>query len=149
MMDKKTYHAAYHAQWSAKPENKRKLAANTERWLAKNPDAARKVQRAYRRRNPGRNTAYATARKRHVARATPPWANTFFISEAYALARLRTALTGIKWNVDHIVPLRSPIVCGLHTEENLRVIPMVENCRKRNRVEEPFAVGNRPFAAAD
>lgn len=62
----------------------------------------------------------------------PVWANKFFIDEIYALARLRTELTGIEWQVDHIIPLRSKIVCGLHTEQNLQVIPAIENARKSN-----------------
>lgn len=35
-------------------------------------------------------------------------------------------------HVDHIVPLQSNWVCGLHCEANLRVIPGAENESKRN-----------------
>lgn len=65
--------------------------------------------------------------------ATPGWANLFFIEEAYLLATLRNRLTGVKWEVDHEVPLVHPLVCGLHVEHNLRVIPAMENRRKGNR----------------
>ena len=64
--------------------------------------------------------------------ATPKWSNIFFIQEAYALAKLRTKLTGIKWHVDHIVPLKSKLVCGLHCEANLQVITASQNSSKRN-----------------
>jgi hypothetical protein len=67
-------------------------------------------------------------------RATPAWANHFFIEEAYDLAQRRTKSTGIKWHVDHIVPLRSKRVCGLHVENNLQVIPARTNLEKGNRV---------------
>lgn len=73
-------------------------------------------------------------RQANALRATPPWANKFFISEAYHLAKLRTQKFGFKWHVDHIVPLRSKIVCGLHVEHNLQVIPAIENLRKHNRI---------------
>jgi hypothetical protein len=73
------------------------------------------------------------ARRRAARRkATPAWANDFFIEEAYHLAQLRTEMFGFPWHVDHIVPLQSKIVCGLHWELNLAVIPGADNCAKRN-----------------
>lgn len=73
--------------------------------------------------------------KRRAAklRATPAWSVDFFVEEAYDLARLRTELTGVPYDVDHIVPLQSPLVCGLHAHTNLRVIPAAINRSKNNR----------------
>jgi len=34
--------------------------------------------------------------------------------------------------VDHIVPLKSSTVCGLHTQANLQILPSVDNSRKGN-----------------
>lgn len=65
--------------------------------------------------------------------ATPPWFDKVLVEEAYHLAQLRTRATGFQWHVDHVVPLQSPIVCGLHTIENLQVIPGVLNLSKSNR----------------
>jgi hypothetical protein len=78
----------------------------------------------------------ATTRKRYATKmnATPAWANEFFIGEAYELAVRRSRLFGVEWNVDHIVPLKSTRVCGLHVEHNLQVIPRMENIRKGNRL---------------
>jgi len=84
-----------------------------------------------------RNRAVLNAKKskRMAARrgAMPKWANEFFIEEIYDLAKLRTKALGIKYHVDHIVPLKSDRVCGLHVENNLRVIPAVANISKLNR----------------
>ena len=44
-----------------------------------------------------------------------------------------TMNTGVKHHVDHIVPIRSRIVCGFHTESNLRVVPKLVNLQKGNR----------------
>ena len=93
-------------------------------------DAAR--AKAY----PEKFSAKAAMRRAAKLNATPAWANDFFISEIYDLARLRTKMRtgGIdNWHVDHAVPLKHPLVCGLHVEHNLCVIPGVENSRKGNR----------------
>jgi len=57
------------------------------------------------------------------------------MEEAYHLADLRTRITGIKWNVDHVIPLQNKKVCGLHVPWNLQVIPASENFRKHNYFE--------------
>ena len=78
------------------------------------------------------NTARYQATKKN---AVPAWGNKFYITEAYDLAIRRTGLFGFEWNVDHIVPLRSKTVCGLHWEGNMQVIPRTMNVRKGNRYD--------------
>jgi hypothetical protein len=70
--------------------------------------------------------------KRRAREAFPVWADRFIVKEMYDLARRRTQCTGIKWEVDHIVPLQSDLVCGLHVEHNLRVVPASVNRDKGN-----------------
>lgn len=83
--------------------------------------------------HPAKHNADGKKHKAAKLNATPKWANQFFIEEAYHLAQLRTEATGFKWHVDHIVPLQSKLVCGLHVEFNLQVIPASQNCSKKNR----------------
>jgi hypothetical protein len=67
--------------------------------------------------------------KHHI---TPRWANKLAIKEIYKDAERITEETGIKHQVDHIIPIRSPLVCGLHVENNLRIITAEENSSKSN-----------------
>ncbi len=64
--------------------------------------------------------------------ATVQWANEEKIAAHYAKSAKLTRETGIVHHVDHIVPLISDIVCGLHWEGNLQVLPALKNWEKRN-----------------
>lgn len=57
----------------------------------------------------------------------------WMIEQAYDIARIRSKCTGVKWEVDHQLPLRGALVSGLHTPWNLKVIPASENRRKSNQ----------------
>lgn len=136
-----SYNAAYNAThkeqisaWHKDASNKAKAAERSRAWAAAHPEAMKENLRAFRRRNPGSGNALAAAYKARKKSRQPKWANEFFVAEAYSLATLRSKITGISWHVDHIVPLKSKLVCGLHCEQNLRVIRGSLNCAKGNRV---------------
>lgn len=76
--------------------------------------------------------------KRRAAQlmATPAWADHAKIRDVYAEAARKTRETGIKHEVDHVFPLKGRMVSGLHVHFNLRVIPMLDNRRKFNSVED-------------
>lgn len=113
-------------------KNPKPMLEATKRWEKKNPEKRKAIAKRYALANPSRLTSY-TARKRAEKLAMPKWANQFFIHEAYRLSALRTKMLGIKYTVDHIVPLYGKTVCGLHVENNLAVIPHATNARKGNR----------------
>jgi len=64
----------------------------------------------------------------------PAWADNFLCNEVRALVWLRSDVTGIKWELDHIIPISGIDVCGLHVENNLQVIPAYLNARKNNHL---------------
>jgi hypothetical protein len=107
--------------------------ARAKRWREANRLHASEIKSRSRQRHACKHAAGEARRNAAKLRATPAWGNTFFISEAYDLAQRRTKATGVSWHVDHIVPLRSQRVCGLHVENNLRVIPATHNTSKGNR----------------
>lgn len=97
------------------------------------PVAAKKaVERAtaWAKANPGRAKANKANHRAAKLRATPAWADLEAIREIYKTA----TLLGLGFHVDHIVPLQGKMVCGLHCEANLRIIPATVNISKHNRL---------------
>ena len=83
-------------------------------WLAKKSD------------DPQREKTLSYYRQLYIA--TPGWVNHKNVAEIYK----RSLRRGRGYCVDHIVPLKSRYVCGLHWENNLQVITVKENSRKSN-----------------
>jgi hypothetical protein len=120
-------------------------------YRAKNPDKMRQLDRAWYERNREKKVEYssnwnannrekyrvnknASNRKRAaVMTRLPSWTTNELIVKFYEEAANLTESTGIKHSVDHIVPLNSKKVCGLHCHTNLRVIPLDDNVKKGNR----------------
>jgi hypothetical protein len=74
-------------------------------------------------------------RRRHRM-ATPAWLTPeekIQIKRIYAMALEMTRMTGIRYSVDHEIPLRSLQVCGLHAPWNLKILPHEANSSKGNR----------------
>ena len=92
--------------------------------FGRGPKAARRRGRL---RHPELRRFEKVRRKADKIRATPKWADMVKIRKIYREARL------VGLTVDHIVPLRSPIVCGFHCEANLQILTNDENGKKANR----------------
>lgn len=60
-------------------------------------------------------------------RATPAWADKAMINKVYEKSKC------FGMAVDHIVPIMSKIVCGLHVWDNLQLLEKGENSAKSNR----------------
>jgi hypothetical protein len=86
----------------------------------------------FRRTNPAIVRARNAARKKHIARGTPAWADKREIAEIYVAAQMARVIVGCEVHVDHIYPLRGETVCGLHVPENLQLLPWRDNLSKNN-----------------
>jgi hypothetical protein len=119
---------------SYKQSPTRKLVSKS--WELTNQDKVKSYKRRWKDENKHKLNFYSRLRRGVKIQAIPIWSDDEFeqlvMSEIYDLAKLRSELTGIKWHVDHRVPLISEIVCGLHCSSNLQVIPAFDNLSKGN-----------------
>lgn len=123
----KAYSAAYRARH---PERRRATCA---RYRTKNTQRESLYRKIYVSKNKDKLAAKSSMRRAVKLLATPRWANVAAINDIYSFAMRVSAGTGIDHHVDHIVPLISDIVCGLHCEANLAVLTAQENQSKSNR----------------
>lgn len=117
--------AARHKEWVK--ANRQTCRDRVNKWNKNNREAQRKYYRQTKSRYPEIFTARDARRKAAVLRAIPSWANHSLIRNIYKEA----AKSGN--HVDHIVPLISGLVCGLHWEANLRVLKPIDNILKSNK----------------
>lgn len=138
---------AWRREWRKK--NIDKVKAQELRGLARDPERRKRYDRkSYwqhrekriaksRRWNVENKEAFAAreaARRAAQKAATPSWADWGAIEAVYVAASERSSTSGVPHHVDHIVPLISKKVCGLHVSWNLAVLPALENQSKGNRV---------------
>lgn len=64
--------------------------------------------------------------------ATPSWSDEIEVQRVYRRAAEMSKEGGARYHVDHIVPLQSDLVCGMHCPHNLQILTESENCRKSN-----------------
>lgn len=114
--------------------NKERLISHVSTWKQANRDRVRASERAGYRRNKARFHANVAARRAKQLQATPIWSDQEAVREYYrAVSALNESFGASTFNVDHIVPLKHPLVCGLHAHTNLRVVTREENYTKNNR----------------
>lgn len=99
----------------------------------KDEEEAKRRSAEWKQRNKDRVAAKTAERRAKLLRATPSWADKNAMQGFYRESKRLTELTGIDHHVDHIVPLISELVCGLHCESNLQVSTKQDNLAKSNK----------------
>ena len=135
------YFRDYNKREDVKDRKNEWYEANKEQVIQAAATRPLEVKRIYQKAWKERNTVWVRAdtkaRRRKHRLATPKWLTREQkgqIRELYKIAITMTKTTGEQYVVDHIVPLRSEFVCGLHVPWNLRVIPCQENLLKSNKL---------------
>ena len=122
-------------------KNKNITRANAAKWKTLNPDYFKNKNRLYYLTDRAKFIAKTSLRRAAKAEATPPWLSAIqkaMIQEMYDIAVALSVQSGIMHEVDHIHPLAGNGYRGLHVPWNLRVIPKMDNIKKKNKfpVEE-------------
>lgn len=143
---------ARNAIWAK--NNPEKGRQRTKKWRAENTEKVNARERALRAQNPERYLArvkkwqaknkpvvvfHIAKRRASKKKACPSWLSAIDlaqIQEFYDLALAKTMQTGVKHNVDHVVPLQGKNVSGLHVPWNLQIITARENFSKGNKFKE-------------
>lgn len=100
----------------------------------RNREKVRAIKRDWMKRNRGYARALCAKWNASLLMACPSWVDWSAVQTIYREAVRITRETGIQHDVDHIVPLQSQTVCGLHVPWNMQILTHSENARKGNRV---------------
>jgi len=118
---------------ASNPERHRE---SNRKHYASNIEKCRKHDRQRQAATPEKRNARNAKRYALKLHAAPPWLTKQHLQEIalhYKTAKVWTSMEGDRYVVDHIVPLKNHVVCGLHVPWNLHVITEKENLKKHNR----------------
>jgi hypothetical protein len=120
--------------------NKEILSIRNRIQYEKDIEFSRERAREWQRNNPGKASANWVRRRHRLNLSAPAWLTNKDLQDIasfYVLAKALKSASGECFHVDHIIPLKHDLVCGLHVPWNLQVLTATENLRKSNK----FTVG--------
>lgn len=125
---------ARNAEWN-KTNRDRKNERN-RKFRKLNPSSHRESVRQWKEKNPSLDNLHKAARRLGRLKACPDWVKTEPLASQilshYQHAQWLTETMGESFQVDHIIPLKSDFVCGLHVPWNLIVLTAEDNRAKSN-----------------
>jgi hypothetical protein len=114
-------------------KNVESIARKKSEYKNKNRDKTLSYLASWRKEYKHKMCVYASKRRAFLLGATPSWADKAKIESIYEEAAVLNKLNPeIKYEVDHIIPLKNNLVCGLHTHDNLQILLATDNRAKKN-----------------
>ena len=135
-LDKKEHVAAVNAEWVRK--NRDKKAAINRACHERNREKRREQDARSKKNNKGRVNSQNAFRRARRIEATPKWLTPEQkddIKKLYKLSQKFERVFGVKYHIDHIVPLNGENVCGLHVPWNLQILESKMNIKKSNKAD--------------
>ena len=120
-----------------KSQNKQKVGDSYKKYMQSDnaKQLRRKAQAERYKRDPDKHIAIACANDSRIRKARPKWQPSIEITNYYRIARL------FGFEVDHIVPIKSDLVCGLHCLDNFQLLTREQNASKGNRFWPDMPIG--------
>lgn len=103
------------------------------------PEKQRIKSNNYYKNNKAIVSARTSKRRAILLTSTPSWFDSVkqSVDGIYAMRDwMNLTMFGIKYEVDHIIPLTNKLVCGLHVPNNLQIITAFNNRSKQNKFKE-------------
>jgi 5-methylcytosine-specific restriction endonuclease McrA len=119
------------------PETVKRRRIAMQKYDAK--EHRKEAKRNYARSHPAYFASRSRLRNALKQQAIPSWLTRdqfLEMENLYYQAAKRSRETGVAYHVDHIIPLNSPVVCGLHVPWNLQILEATENMKKHNKLLE-------------
>jgi len=113
-------------KWESENKDKRKKIY--DRYRENHPEKVRKFTKVWRDNNKPLIAHHAAKRRADIKSATPKWVDDEELKYIYENCP-------VGYHVDHIIPLKNEIICGLHIPDNLQYLAAIDNHRKKNKFE--------------
>lgn len=114
--------------------NRERLRFQQTEWRLRNPEAEKAKGQKWSKANRGTKQATLARYRASKLKRTPDWSEKDLIGYVYEFCQfLNSDLRGL-FHVDHIYPMRSEEVSGLHVFMNLQILTGAENTAKGNRL---------------
>jgi hypothetical protein len=123
-------------------KNKAAYLAKQKEWRLSHLKQDALTKKNYAKKHPEVYQAINSRRRAAKLNRTPKWLTLSDFIEmkwAYTEANRLIKETGIKHQVDHIIPLQGKNISGLHCPQNLQIITKTENAIKGNKF--PYSKG--------